>query len=73
MGEVKTRLKQVLTEKKMSQKTLADKTDIGEYKISLLCSGKAKNIHLSTARRICDALECTLDEAFGDVMPDGGE
>jgi DNA-binding Xre family transcriptional regulator len=66
--EVKTRLKQVLNNKKMSQKALAEKTDIGEYKISLLCSGKATNIHLLTARRICDALNCTLDEGFGDVL-----
>jgi len=68
--EVKTRLKQVLNDKKMSQKSLAEKTDIGEYKISLLCSGKASNIHLATAKRICDALNCTLDEAFGDVISD---
>ena len=70
MTQIKTRLKHVLIKKKMSQKTLAEETDIGEYKISLLCSGKAKNIHLATARRICDVLNCTLDEAFGDVLAD---
>jgi DNA-binding Xre family transcriptional regulator len=63
-----TRLKKVLFDKGMTQKELAKKADIGEYKISLLCSGKAKNIHLITAKRICDVLNCTLDQAFGDIM-----
>jgi DNA-binding Xre family transcriptional regulator len=52
----------------MTQKELSTKADIGEYKISLLCSGKATNIHLVTAKKICDVLNCTLDEAFGDVI-----
>jgi DNA-binding Xre family transcriptional regulator len=63
-----TRLKRVLKEKKMTQKQLSVKSDIGEYKISLLCSGKSKNLYLSTAKKICEVLDCTLDEAFGDVI-----
>jgi DNA-binding Xre family transcriptional regulator len=63
-----TRLKKVLNDIKMTQKDLAIKSDIGEYKISLLCSGKATNIHLATAKKICDVLNCTLDQAFGDVI-----
>jgi DNA-binding Xre family transcriptional regulator len=63
-----TRLKKVLNDVKMTQKDLAIKSDIGEYKISLLCSGKATNIHLATAKKICDVLNCTLDQAFGDVI-----
>ena len=63
-----TRLKKVLNDIKMSQKDLAIKSDIGEYKISLLCSGKTTNIHLATAKKICDVLNCTLDQAFGDVI-----
>jgi DNA-binding Xre family transcriptional regulator len=62
-----TRLKQILVRRKISQKQLSDMTDIGEYKISQLCTGRTKNINLTTAHRICDALKCTLDEAFGDV------
>jgi DNA-binding Xre family transcriptional regulator len=63
-----TRLKKLLFNRKMTQKELARKSDIGEYKISMLCSGKAKNIHLVTAKRICDVLDCTLDQAFGDII-----
>ena len=65
-----TRLKNVLRNKNLTQKQLAEKSDIGEYKIPLLCSGKARNIHLTTAKKICDVLNCTLDEAFGDIMAD---
>jgi len=63
-----TRLKKVLKDKNFTQKELAEKADIGEYKISLLCSGKATNIHMTTAKRICDVLGCSLDEAFGDIV-----
>lgn len=64
----KTRLKKMLDRKGMKQKDLADEADIGEYRISLLCSGKSQNVHLTTAKRICEVLDCTLDEAFGDII-----
>lgn len=63
-----TRLKLILTKRKMTQKELAEKSDIGEYKISLLCSGKINNVQLDTCKRICIALQCSLDEAFGDTL-----
>lgn len=63
-----TRLKKLLIDRNMTQKQLSEKSDIGEYKISHLCSGKATNIHLLTAKKICDVLNCTLDEAFGDIV-----
>jgi len=68
MDKVTTRLKQMLKVKNLTQKQLSQKADIGEYKISLLCSGKSRNIHLTTAKKICDVLNCTLDEAFGDII-----
>jgi DNA-binding Xre family transcriptional regulator len=62
-----TRLKKVLNDKKLSQKELAKLSDVAEYKISQLCAGKSKDLFLSTAKKICDVLNCTLDDAFGDV------
>jgi len=62
-----TRLKKVLSDKKMSQKELAKLSDVAEYKISQLCAGKSKDLFLSTAMKICDVLNCTLDDAFGDL------
>jgi DNA-binding Xre family transcriptional regulator len=57
----------ILLDKKMSQKELAKLSDVEEYKISLLCNGKANDLLLSTAKRICDVLQVNLDDAFGDV------
>jgi DNA-binding Xre family transcriptional regulator len=62
-----TRLKMILLEKKMSQKELAKLSDIGEYRISLLCNGIAKDLRISTAKRICEVLQVSLDDAFGDM------
>ena len=62
-----TRLKIILYEKRMSQKQLAKLSDVKEYKISLLCSGKSNDLFLSTAKRICEVLQVSLDDAFGDV------
>jgi putative transcriptional regulator len=63
-----TRLKKVLNDRKMSQKELAKLSDVAEYKISQLCSGKSKDLFISTAKRICDSLSCSLDDAFGDII-----
>jgi putative transcriptional regulator len=63
-----TRLKKVLNDKKMTQKELSKLSDVAEYKISQLCMGKSKDLFLSTAKRICEVLNCTLDDAFGDVL-----
>ena len=63
-----TRLKKILNDKNMSQKELAKISDVAEYKISQLCMGKSKDLFFSTAQRICDALKCTLDDAFGDIL-----
>ena len=62
-----TRLKTILLDKKMSQKELAKLSDIGEYRISLLCNGIVKDLRISTAKRICEVLQVSLDDAFGDV------
>ena len=62
-----TRLKKVLTDKKMSQKELSKLSDVAEYKISQLASVTISNIYLTTAKRICEVLQVTLDDAFGDV------
>lgn len=61
-----TRLKKILYAKGMTQKELSILTEVQQYKISQLCSGKRQNIHLSTAKRICEVLNCSLDEIFGE-------
>jgi len=64
----RTRLKQLIEDRKISQKVLARESDVAEYRISLLCNGKSNNIQLITAKKICEFLNCSLDDAFGDIL-----
>ena len=64
----KTRLKQLIDYKGISQQVLAKESDVAEYRISLLCNGKSSNIQLLTAKKICEFLNCSLDDAFGDIL-----
>lgn len=66
--DTRTKLKALIQTMGISQKQLALETDIAEYRISLICSGKIKDIKLSTINKICRYLNCTLDEAFGDTI-----
>jgi len=63
-----TRLKKMLLDRKITQKELARLSEVAEYKISQLCAGKSKNLYITTAKKICEVLNCTLDDAFGDVI-----
>jgi DNA-binding Xre family transcriptional regulator len=62
-----TNLKLILETKRMSQKKLAELSDLETYQISNIVNGKAPNIYLTTAKKICNALNCSLDEAFEDI------
>ena len=63
-----TRLKKILLDRNISQKHIARKSEVAEYKISQLCSGKSKDLYISTAKKICKALDCSFDDAFGDLL-----
>lgn len=61
-----TRLKVLLAKRGYTQGDLAQLSGVQRYMISQICSGKKTNIYLDTAKKICLALDCTLDDAFGD-------
>jgi DNA-binding Xre family transcriptional regulator len=61
-----TRLKVLLAQRGYTQNDLSSLTGIQRYMISQICSGKKTNLYLDTAKKICLALDCTLDDAFGD-------
>ncbi len=54
----------MLAKRKMRSKELAEKIGITEQNLSVLKTGKAKAIRLSTLEAICQALECQP----GDVL-----
>jgi len=54
----------MLAKRKMRSKELAEKIGITEQNLSILKTGKAKAIRLSTLEAICQILECQP----GDVL-----
>jgi len=63
-----TRLKKILMDKGITQTELSRLTKIPAYKISLICSGRTSNLYMTTAKKICEVLEVSLDDAFGDII-----
>ena len=61
---IQVHLKELLKQKKMTNKELAEIIDITEANLSILCSGKAKAVRFSTLEKICEVLECDV----GDIL-----
>jgi len=61
-GKIKINLPVLLAEKRMSQKDLAEKTDIRAASISALFNETAKEISFNNLALICEALECDLSD-----------
>tara|TARA_R110002020_G_scaffold82758_8_gene205197 strand:+ start:4259 stop:4465 length:207 start_codon:yes stop_codon:yes gene_type:complete len=57
-------LDQVLADRNMKSKELAEIIDITEANLSILKSGKAKAVRFSTLEAICHALNCQP----GDIL-----
>ena len=57
-------LKEILLERGMTAKELAEIIDITEANLSILCSGKAKAVRFSTLDKICKVLSCDV----GDIL-----
>ncbi len=62
----RTNLRVILRERKITQTELAEMAGLEVYQISNIVTGKQKDLLMSTAKKICNALNITLDEGFGD-------
>ena len=71
MARVVIRLDEVLHARRMTQTELATRIGITLANLSILKTGKAKAIRLSTLEAICAALECQPGDllAFGPTLP----
>ncbi|WP_138755672.1 helix-turn-helix domain-containing protein [Paenibacillus sinopodophylli] len=65
---VVVKLKEILAERKMSQRELARITGLRPNTISHLCSNEVDRVHLSTFEVICKTLDIQLHELI--VMED---
>jgi len=59
-------LRVILRQNKITQTQLAQMADLEIYQVSNIVSGKHKDMLMSTAKKICNALNISLDEAFGE-------
>lgn len=66
----RTKLNDVLVEKGISQTKLAKDTKLMDGQVSLIVLGMQTDMLLSTAKRICNYLDISLDELWGEGMVD---
>lgn len=64
----RSNLKKMLHERKMHQVDLARLANLETYQVSNYVNGKFEDMLLSTGVKICEALRCSFDEAFGDKV-----
>ena len=71
MARIVIRLDEVLHARRMTQTELATRIGITLANLSILKTGKAKAIRLSTLEAICTALECQPGDllAFDPTLP----
>ena len=63
MSPIRIRLDEILVERAMTQKALAEKSGVSRNAISCL-AGRPRQLSLSTIERVCDA----LDIEPGDII-----
>lgn len=61
---IKINLDQVMLERKISSKELAEKVGITPANLSILKTGKARGIRFATLEKICQTLNCEP----GDIL-----
>ncbi len=62
----RTEIRCILRMRKITITKLAEMSGLLPHQVSDICSGKQKDMLLSTAKKICNALDISLDEAFSD-------
>ncbi len=64
MGEIVFNIDVMLAKRKMSVSELADRVGITLTNMSILKTGKAKAVKVSTLQKLCEALDCQP----GDIL-----
>jgi DNA-binding Xre family transcriptional regulator len=70
-----TNLQAILKNHAIKQRKLAEAADMENWQISEMCTGRCNDMYMSTAKRLCNALnelvkgsgtQYTLHDVFGD-------
>lgn len=65
--KIKIRLREILEERGMSQRKLAQLMNIRPSTINHLCSDSVDRVYIRTLEQVCDALQITVDELIVSV------
>ena len=71
-GEIIFNIDVMLAKRKMSVTELADKVGITLANMSILKTGKAKAVKVSTLAKLCEALDCQPGDILEYRQGDGG-
>ena len=66
----RTKLSDIIIERGISQAKLAENSDLEKSQISNIVTGLQTDMFLNTAKKICNALDVSLDEVFGEGRVD---
>lgn len=69
MSKINCNLSYIRKEKSLRQTDLSKLTGISQKALSELETGKSKGVSFSTLSKLCDALECSIDDLF-EILPD---
>lgn len=72
MGEIIFNIDVMLAKRKMKLQTLAEMVGITPANMSILKTGKAKAIRISTLEKLCEALNCQPGDLF-EYRPGDGD
>ena len=70
---IRVQLDKILVERRMSLTELADRVGVTLANLSILKTGKARAVRLSTLAAICDALDCQPGDILVSVPGEGEE
>ena len=70
-GDIIFNIDVMLAKRKMSVGELADKVGITLANMSILKTGKAKALKVSTLAKLCEALDCQPGDILEYVPPEG--
>ena len=72
-GEIIFNIDVMLAKRKMSVSELADRVGITLANMSILKTGKAKAVKVSTMAKLCEVLDCQPGDLFEYRKPSGGK
>ena len=72
-GEIIFNIDVMLAKRKMSVSELADRVGITLANMSILKTGKAKAVKVSTMARLCEVLDCQPGDLFEYRKPSAGK